>query len=678
MSSIAKLQNSGGEAFHPSVDCTYDFDVEVWKARQQSLFATHLAKAKKKMEHKIRSSVKKEQLSVMQELEETRAKLELATEALEEAQRQQLLRGELLDARERAMEERRLQLSSQQEQVVTQLESENQRTRERYQVLVDGLREQLREKEHHVLALQDRLRISEESYDRLRRRVLRARGAEEQEDNEEEEGEVWQSPSGNNGGEIAMNKNEKGNEDSNGELASNQRGGRKKPIEDSLLYKEIIMGTNRKYKQRIHQLQDELVFANATIQDLNQILRREKEKNKRLNEEKRESFSALRQREEDLLQQVKRTESLQNMLEEKEKTALEARREELVRRERGLQIRELEFSNALGAGSRTLDRPMFSSLYPSPITRAELISAYAKARSPTKNGNNFFYPPSVSSTPGLHLGEVESAKTADVVGAIHVLRRELEAHWKAPASGELCRTPYPPSQSPCVLAETSPSSFPHPKNKNKRKAMHRTSPPGISSCISSTSTNSSSSVSSFSVGMNANAKDKKEPSTKEMKKAETPRVYAPARNDEEKGKNASQKDILLTGVSRKESAVSSPLSSTLSPGFTGKEIKDRISNPSSLAVAPAHSQHSYPAASDGTNLTDVLAVSPLPEEFVQASNVTSVESSTVAEEMRQFVQQLKMNRQRLLETRVYTEDHPVLQEMSAKLRLYEEYLQEHT
>ncbi|CBZ35621.1 hypothetical protein, conserved [Leishmania donovani] len=73
-------------------------------------------------------------------------------------------------------------------------------------------------------------------------------------------------------------------------------------------------------------------------------------------------------------------------------------------------------------------------------------------------------------------------------------------------------------------------------------------------------------------------------------------------------------------------------------------------------------------------------ISPTPEEFVLARDAPLDDTSSAAKsaaarrDMETFVQQLKMNREKLLETGVYSEDDQVVKEMGEKIRMYEQYL----
>lgn len=690
MNNSEKKLSSHNEASLLGVDFPTGFDFEVWKTQQQSLFSSHLAKAKKKLEHKIRSMVRKEQQFIMQELEMTRAKLEQASEDLQEAQREQRQRGELLDARERALEERRLQTASRQEQLVGHLETETQRTREHYEVQVNGLREQLQEEKRHVTVLQNRLRVSEESYERLRRRVLCSRRVGVEDDDDEQCDEVLDSSAAITGiKEIfgCENENERLGTVKDGKVKNEK--GKRKGSEGGLLYKDLIRGTSQKYKHELHQLQSELVFSHATVQDLNLVLRKQKEANEKCEEDKRKLLVVLREREKQLLQHVKRGETLQQMLQEKEKSTLEKHQQDLLRRERALEVKQLELANASGAGpGARLGFP--SSLYSSSISRSELISAYARAASSPEGSRGGVHPPGMFST---HYSRLESGSTSpsNVIEAIADFRRDLQAQWMVPPS-TLIPTPYFDSRSRCVLAEAIPT-LPSDDEMNRKNATLTLSTRTASLSPADSSTrSSSSSVSCFDEQETTSEEHKHFTAREHLLHQQKRRTPCPAPISAEASQaattspssdNLQKVEATYPHNSTFKGDWKETLSFSPSVSFhTSHPVEETHESSSTLPFLEVHgASRATPLHSDvntdgGTN--EEIVVSPTPVEFIQASNVSGVDSSTVVEEMQQFIQQLKINRERLLETRVYSEEHPVLREMSAKLKLYEEYVREHT
>lgn len=690
MSNTEKCWSSQNDAALFGIDFPTGFDFEVWKTQQHSLFSSHLTSAKKKLEHKIRSKIRKEQQSVMQDLEMTRAKLEQASEALQDTQREQRQRGELLDARERTLEERRLQASSRQEQLVGHLETETQRTRERYEVQVDGLREQLQEEKRHVAVLQNRLRVSEESYERLRRRVLCSRREDVGDGDEEHCGETSDSSLEITGIKDGFGRGNESEEQEavNDGKAKNEKG-KKKASEDGLLYKDIIRGTSRKYKHELHQLQSEVVFLHATVQDLNQILRKQKEASEKCEEDKQKLLVALRQREKQLLQQVRRTESLQQMLQEKEKSTLEKHQQDLLRRERALEVKQLELANAASAVPGAC-LGYSSSLYSPNISRSELISAYARAASPQQGSSSGLCPPGIFST-RYSLLERGSASPSNVIGAIADFRRDLQSQCVVPSS-TLIPSPYPDSRSPCVLAEAIPT-LPSDDEMNRRNptcslpTRTASSSPGGSSTRSS-----SSSFSSFGKQQNTNDVDQHFTARKHLLHQQKRRTACPAPLPSEASQAAATSSSCVAvqkvdATDPRDSSIKGswqemlpfPPSVTFHTSVPAKESQgSSFSSPFLEVYGVSHPTSLHPDTNNEVGTNEEIVVSPTPVEFLEASNVSGVDSSTVVEEMQQFIQQLKRNRERLLETRVYSEEHPVLREMSAKLKLYEEYVREHT
>ncbi|CCW68632.1 unnamed protein product [Phytomonas sp. Hart1] len=76
--------------------------------------------------------------------------------------------------------------------------------------------------------------------------------------------------------------------------------------------------------------------------------------------------------------------------------------------------------------------------------------------------------------------------------------------------------------------------------------------------------------------------------------------------------------------------------------------------------------------------TTMQEVSPSPEDFAEATKTGAPSAESTRNEMMIFVYQLKINRQKLLDTGVYNEDHAVIKEMDEKVALYEQYLAVYT
>ncbi|EKG06250.1 hypothetical protein TCSYLVIO_002653 [Trypanosoma cruzi] len=83
----------------------------------------------------------------------------------------------------------------------------------------------------------------------------------------------------------------------------------------------------------------------------------------------------------------------------------------------------------------------------------------------------------------------------------------------------------------------------------------------------------------------------------------------------------------------------------------------------------------FPSAADAPQ----RPTPPSPEDFLQASRAAppSASRESTREEMVGFVKKLRMNKKRLLESGVYTEDDTLLKEMTDKIALYEDFLMRH-
>lgn len=81
----------------------------------------------------------------------------------------------------------------------------------------------------------------------------------------------------------------------------------------------------------------------------------------------------------------------------------------------------------------------------------------------------------------------------------------------------------------------------------------------------------------------------------------------------------------------------------------------------------------------GRELIVPSALSPTPEEFIMAhtapvAHIEVAPGQSARDEMRIFVNHLRMNRQKLLETGVYSGNDDVVKEMDEKIKMYEDYL----
>ncbi|RNF20652.1 uncharacterized protein Tco025E_03669 [Trypanosoma conorhini] len=130
------------------------------------------------------------------------------------------------------------------------------------------------------------------------------------------------------------------------------------------------------------------------------------------------------------------------------------------------------------------------------------------------------------------------------------------------------------------------------------------------------------------------------------------------------------------------------------PEAEGGEEEDGVDVSSSYCYADVESwiaereeRRGVPREAVGDDLTrgplpplpPAAAAPPLPEDFLQASRAALPPASreSAREEMMAFVKKLRTNKQRLLESGVYTEDDTLLKEMTDKIALYEDFLLRH-
>lgn len=99
------------------------------------------------------------------------------------------------------------------------------------------------------------------------------------------------------------------------------------------------------------------------------------------------------------------------------------------------------------------------------------------------------------------------------------------------------------------------------------------------------------------------------------------------------------------------------------------EVNDPSSENPLPPLAPQTAERGTASAS-----VDESGIFPSPEDFTRAATVSSEDAATTRTEMEGFVHQLKVNRERLLETGVYSPGHPIVKEMTEKILLYEQYL----
>lgn len=596
------------ELLRGSLEYAAAFDVEVWKAQQQTLFQSHISRAKKKLEAKIREELEKKNTSVVQQLEATRRELEMAAQHLSEAQREQAHKSQMLDAREAALEEQKNKLAARHEEQVSRLEDMCQRQRESFGVQVEALHTQLRDKDRTVALLHDRLKAAEESFERLRRRTARWSPTEPDVAGGEQRG----------GGDPA----------SPAPRGAGEQG-------RSVLVEELQNAT-RRWEEATRLVQ--------TQQERLQVLEKENAELKRL----------LSEREEQAARATKACFSLKEELNEREREYLAEKKRELEEKARSLEVhqvgaqlaanswRPLNSSSPLYA-ALTHTRPVQiaerpGSVLSSDASRSDVVGAYARKAVST------YHPFNATTTGGnerIHTPSARGGGGAGVLELIEDLKRDVTLKIREQREGGAR------SKANDGLRKSRPSST-QPSNAQRGRGQavrnHHTTavPPDSSSDDGDEET--------LSDGL-----DLVNPSSIHEE------ATSLEESDEEGGSSPSEGSRLYLQSGRTPHSMPplAPSTPSAPPSLAGI---------GSLREEP--STHPTPRAL-------LPSTYPQPQDFVRAGASSSDTATTTHEEMILFVQQLKHNYQRLLETRVYAEDHPVLVEMKHKVELYEGYLRDY-
>eukprot|EP00796_Vickermania_ingenoplastis_P004720 gene4720-3411_t len=684
------------------------FDLEIWKAQQHALFQSQLAKAKKKLEVRIRESVRREEQEVVGQLEKTRRDLEAAGAQLKEAQREQARRSEQLDAREAAMEQRRLKVAAQHESEISRLEDQLRREREAHRVALEALEAKDREKAFQLQVAQDRLRCSEDAFERLRRRVVRYHDhldvdepLREGDDGTEEDGAgtAAATPSSRSAGGGGVPPSVR---DRRPAVRSASRG--------------AGAGEGWPAQQR---LVEELQQVRGSLHDVQRILNETIRAKEQLE-------TLVAQREEQAVRAMRCCAELQEALQKREMAYLEEKRRELQAKERVLALQQI---GVQAAGHRPDSPPAVSAsyiYYPMDPSRSDIVGAVAKKSLHRASGA------------GPRPAAAQRHGVLDLLGG---LKRDVEAKLRQQQAER-------ERQNRDGWTQTTKTKAHQPHGTEgaggkMRAASRGTGPIRASSRVGPTYVfPSPASTSSGRFTLAEQPIMVSVPITSDESVEDTgdqgaaiipspPRSCSPAASssgvgvpheEEEEARGGGENDELLFSESDEADAAAvlreidamtdatDPASDVplLPPppprrtgqgnaaaGSSGREPPPRSSLPPSR---PSSVSAPYPHASSAGSFTTTAAATreaaecasnrsrgevsqdplyPLPQDFVQASASSSSDAATTLGEMEGFVAQLKHNLKSLAETKVYPPDHPVLVEMRSKVALYEQYLAEH-
>lgn len=158
-------EDSGGFGFATA------FNVGLWKAQQQSWIRAQLRKSRHEIEACVRREVTEKQKAKMQELERVHTELTAMAERLRAAGEALQKRVHQFEARERAFEARRVKLAEQHESQMALAETRVQRVVQEAAASREAMQIQLDERTRALTHTQERLRVAESEFDLLRRRA---------------------------------------------------------------------------------------------------------------------------------------------------------------------------------------------------------------------------------------------------------------------------------------------------------------------------------------------------------------------------------------------------------------------------------------------------------------------------------------------------------------------------
>lgn len=387
-------------------------------------------------------------------------------------------------------------------------------------------------------------------------------------------------------------------------------------------------------RAQLQRVKNDLAVADSTIKELTQSVMRLQDEQREREKELANQRSIVQHREQQALRLARKCQSLQTELQEKEKAYLREKEEEIRARERALEVQQGELLRASGSSAPRL-------VHSFPVSSSEVLGMHARK--------------------GAEIGP-RGGSSGGFLDLISSLRQELR---------DRCRLADASEVPPSALMAT-------PQRVDQRES----SKPRVVLAEPLQTENRTSEESDGSSDINVAVPDLFEEASLASPPSipRQPAQRSPATDDSSDhshGQGGLVGSVSSSGAGRVSSAffdhrLPPSHSSFMNGGAASHRSEAHVASPSGAVLEPSP----YSSMVQPTHSGAVQPVYPLPEDFNQAGDISSNEAKTTREEMRQFVEQLKSNRQRLLDTKVYSEDHPVLQEMSAKLELYNAYLQE--
>lgn len=162
-----------GGAIRDTDEYAAAFDLELWKAQQQLRYQAQLRQAKENLERRLRTQMREAEQRRLAELEALRQELETMGQRLQLEEETLVKRSAQLDARESTFNAKRVKVTEEHEAYVVGAEERERRTREEAQLTQSILNARLQEKDEAIAQLQARLSAAQQEYELLHRRTAR-------------------------------------------------------------------------------------------------------------------------------------------------------------------------------------------------------------------------------------------------------------------------------------------------------------------------------------------------------------------------------------------------------------------------------------------------------------------------------------------------------------------------
>ncbi|KEG10506.1 hypothetical protein DQ04_03631030 [Trypanosoma grayi] len=554
------------------------FNLEVWKAQQQSRMRSELGEEKARLQKTIAAEVRKREEQRLAELDAFRQELEQLARRLQLREDVLQRRTSQFEAREAVFEERRVKVAEQHERHLVALEDRTRRQLEEAVVQQDTLKAELRERDGRIVRLEERLRAAESEYDTLQRCMARTVADDED-------------------------------------------------------------------KARASRLEEQLATANATLMGL-QVQLKEREAELALTRKERDQLErASKLYKEQLGQLAQRYSDLQQQWHHRERVLLEDDRHRLeeAKRRHELAVRQAG-SGAKGVhGYELLRQQVAENIAPRALRDA------------------------VSTRGGAGTEDDYHALLKELQGDVAKGLHELKGKGKKSTSK--------PSRQRLVYAEVAPrrhaEELPRKRHTDPAVATITTAtvggtqrkPHNVARATAPHDETITSTLSSLSQRESDGRRESTEPYTSPLE--DRPLANEEAEVDMSSSYCYAEVESWATD-GEEHRALPRDATSYLPPLVpTTSDIKLEFPPPPPLLPPPQQQQQQQPL--------------PLPEDFVQASRAAPPPPSrdSTRAEMVAFVEKLQANKQKLLESGVYSESDTLLREMTDKIALYEDFLSKH-